>query len=287
MRAGRTVASVLPSEVTARELAELMVGSELPRPETRESTVTDVVELEVAGLTVVEDVRALLDQRVAHSASRRGRRHRRRRGQRPDASSSRRSSGSGARRPGASRSVASTSATRGTRARREHGVGYIPEDRQHDGLLLSSPLWENSMLGHQGQAPYREGPVDRPPRRPRSAPRRSSTSSTCARPGVDVAAYALSGGNQQKLIVGREMIGRTRSVLIASHPTRGIDVGAQAAVWEGIRRPGAAGLAVLLVSADLEELIGLSDTLLVDPTRPHRRHPRPGHRHAASSSAPT
>ena len=62
IRAGRTVASVLPSEVTARELAELMVGSELPRPETRESTVTDVVELEVAGLTVIEDVRALLDQ---------------------------------------------------------------------------------------------------------------------------------------------------------------------------------------------------------------------------------
>ena len=58
-----------------------------------------------------------------------------------------------------------------TRFRREHGVGYIPEDRQHDGLLLSSTLWENSMLGHQGQAPYAKGPwIDR--RGARSAPRR-------------------------------------------------------------------------------------------------------------------
>ena len=81
-------------------------------------------------------------------------------------------------------------------------------------------------------------------------------------PGVDVAAYALSGGNQQKLVVGREMLAQPR-LLIASHPTRGIDVGAQAAVWDSIRQARSAGLAVLLLSADLEELIGLSDTLLV------------------------
>jgi simple sugar transport system ATP-binding protein len=79
---------------------------------------------------------------------------------------------------------------------------------------------------------------------------------------VDVAAYALSGGNQQKLIVGREMTAKPR-VLIAAHPTRGIDVGAQAAVWESIREARRAGLALLLVSADLEEVIGLSDTLWV------------------------
>ena len=81
-------------------------------------------------------------------------------------------------------------------------------------------------------------------------------------PSVDVAAYALSGGNQQKLIVGREMLAEPK-LLIASHPTRGIDVGAQAAVWESIREARRQGLAVLLLSADLEELIGLSDTLLV------------------------
>jgi simple sugar transport system ATP-binding protein len=81
-------------------------------------------------------------------------------------------------------------------------------------------------------------------------------------PGTGTAALALSGGNQQKLIVGREMVAGPK-MLIAAHPSRGIDVGAQAAVWEKIREARAAGLALLLVSADLEELIGLSDTLLV------------------------
>jgi simple sugar transport system ATP-binding protein len=81
-------------------------------------------------------------------------------------------------------------------------------------------------------------------------------------PSVDTIALALSGGNQQKLIVGREMLSDPR-LLVAAHPTRGIDVGAQAAVWDALRDARQAGLAVLLVSADLEELIGLSDTLLV------------------------
>ena len=75
-------------------------------------------------------------------------------------------------------------------------------------------------------------------------------------------AFALSGGNQQKLVIGREMSGAP-SLLVASHPTRGVDVGAQAAVWDHIRAARRDGLAVLLVSADLEELIGLSDTLVV------------------------
>ena len=75
-------------------------------------------------------------------------------------------------------------------------------------------------------------------------------------------AAALSGGNQQKLIVGRELSGDP-VLLIASHPTRGVDVGAQALIWEQLRQARAAGLAVLLISADLDELIGLSDTIRV------------------------
>ena len=102
----------------------------------------------------------------------------------------------------------------------------------------------------------------------------------------DVPALALSGGNQQKLIVGREMTTDPK-VLVASHPTRGIDVGAQAAIWDVIRTARAAGLGVLLISADLEELIGLSDTLLVMLPRPTGRDARPGDRHAAESSVRT
>ena len=81
-------------------------------------------------------------------------------------------------------------------------------------------------------------------------------------PGPDVLARALSGGNQQKLIVGREMSSEPM-LLIAAHPTRGVDVGAQAAIWEHIKDARRKGLAVLLISADLDELIGLSDRIEV------------------------
>jgi simple sugar transport system ATP-binding protein len=81
-------------------------------------------------------------------------------------------------------------------------------------------------------------------------------------PGPDTLAVALSGGNQQKLIVGREMESHPR-LLVAAHPTRGVDVGAQAAIWKLLEEARADGMGVLLISADLDELIGLSDTLTV------------------------
>ena len=81
-------------------------------------------------------------------------------------------------------------------------------------------------------------------------------------PSIDTSARALSGGNQQKFIVGREMSGDP-VLLVASHPTRGVDVGAQAAIWDHIRDARRRGLAVLLISADLDELIGLSDSIKV------------------------
>ncbi len=111
-------------------------------------------------------------------------------------------------------------------------------------------------------AAQREGPADRPRRRPRPTPSGSCGSTTSAPPSILVTAASLSGGNQQKLIVGREMSDQPR-VLLAAHPTRGVDVGAQAAIWDLISAARRKGLAVLLISADLDELIGLSDTLRV------------------------
>jgi simple sugar transport system ATP-binding protein len=81
-------------------------------------------------------------------------------------------------------------------------------------------------------------------------------------PGTDVPAFALSGGNQQKLVVGREISSETH-LLIAAHPTRGVDVGAQAAIWDELRAERDQGVAILLISADLDELIGLSDRIAV------------------------
>ena len=75
-------------------------------------------------------------------------------------------------------------------------------------------------------------------------------------------------------------------VLVAAHPTRGVDVGAQAAIWDHIRDARREGLAVLLISADLEELIGLSDTIRVILRGRLVRRVRPGRGHAPRTSAP-
>ncbi len=148
-----------------------------------------------------------------------------------------------------------------TRERRESGIGYIPEDRQRHGLLLDSPLWENRILGHQTRPPSVKG-FWLDPKGARGDSERIVDQYDVRTPGIDTTARALSGGNQQKFIVGREMSGDP-VLLIASHPTRGVDVGAQAQIWGHIKQARKNGLAVLLISADLDELIGLSDTIRV------------------------
>jgi simple sugar transport system ATP-binding protein len=148
-----------------------------------------------------------------------------------------------------------------TRVRREAGFGFIPEDRHRQGMLLEGTLWENRILGHQTRPPAAKGWfIDR--KAARADTERIMKQYDVRAPGPDTLAVALSGGNQQKLIVGREMESTPR-LLVAAHPTRGVDVGAQAAIWELLKDARAEGMAILLISADLDELIGLSDTLLV------------------------
>ncbi|MGH8867828.1 MAG: ABC transporter ATP-binding protein [Actinomycetes bacterium] len=261
IRQGTTVDTVAPGQVTISRLCELMVGSELPVPELRDSTVTDRPMLVLEGLTVhTPEGRAVVDDVsfTIHAGEVLGVAGVEGNGQAElvEAIMGMRQADKGSVRFGEDDVTAWD-----TRRRREAGLGYIPEDRHRHGLLLTSPLWENRMLGHQTTAPNAKGWwVDRSGAREDTA--RIVAQYDVRTPSIDVDADALSGGNQQKLIVGREMSGRPR-VLIASHPTRGVDVGAQAAIWEHLREARAEGLAVLLISADLEELIGMSDTLRV------------------------
>ena len=261
IRRGTTVRTVDPKAVTARQLAELMVGSELPVPELRESTVTDVVELAVEEVTArAPDGRVIVDTAsfVIHRGEIVGLAGVEGNGQAElvETIMGMRPLESGRITLG-DRDISAWQ----TRPRREAGISYIPEDRHRYGLLLESPLWENRMLGHQTERPNARGPlIDRAGARRDT--RRIVDEYDVRTPSIDVAAASLSGGNQQKLIVGREMTGEPK-VLIASHPTRGVDVGAQAAIWAHLRDARASGLAVLLISADLDELIGMSDTLWV------------------------
>jgi simple sugar transport system ATP-binding protein len=261
MRRGTTVASVQPDQVTARQLAELMVGSELPSPSTEESTVTDVVQLTLENVTLAgAGSRALLDDVSLRI-------------HRGEVLGIAGVEGNGqtelvelimGMRPATSGQVLLgdeniTDWT--TAARRRAGIGYVPEDRQRHGLLLDFPLWENRILGHQDRPPSVRGPwINKAGARKDSE--RIVEQYDVRTPSIDTTARALSGGNQQKFVVGREMSGDP-VLLIASHPTRGVDVGAQAAIWDHIRDARRRGLAVLLISADLDELIGLSDQIQV------------------------
>lgn len=261
MRRGTTVGTADPQTVTKHELAELMVGDELPSPATEESTVTDVVQLRLDGVTVTDEFgRDLLSDislqirrgEVLGIAGVEGN------GQTElvDVVMGMRDPASG------SIHLENDDVTHWhTRKLRESGVGYIPEDRHRHGLLLDSPLWENRILGHQTRPPSVKGPwINRSGARQDTE--RIIADYDVRTPGIDTVARALSGGNQQKLIVGREMSGDPH-LLVAAHPTRGVDVGAQAAIWDHIKRARREGLAVLLISADLDELIGLSDTIRV------------------------
>jgi simple sugar transport system ATP-binding protein len=261
LRQGKTVATVKPTDVTTADLAELMVGSELPTPATSASTVTDEVALEIRDLTVLDDNGRPSVDNVSLRVHR---------GEVVGVA--------GVEGNGQNEMIEAVMGTEpihaGTiilhnsditrlsvRARREAGIGYVPQDRHHEGLLLEAPLWENAALGYQTKAPFSRGIwFDSAGTRERTEKIREEFD--VRTPDIDVSAHALSGGNQQKLIIGREMASEPE-LLVAAHPTRGIDVGAQAAVWENIRKARRAGMATLLISADLEELIGLSDTIVV------------------------
>jgi simple sugar transport system ATP-binding protein len=261
IRRGKTVGTVNADEVTAADLAELMVGSELPSPSTTDSTVTDEVALDIRNLTVLDlDERPVVDNvsirvhkgEIVGVAGIEG-----------NGQSELVDAIVGTTEPSRGRIelLGRDVSNESVRHRREAGLGYVPQDRHREGLLLDAPLWENAALGHQTTPPYAKGFwIDRAGARKQTQEIREEFD--VRSPNVDVSARALSGGNQQKLIIGREMTADP-GVLIAAHPTRGIDVGAQADVWNDIRAARANGLATLLISADLDELIGLSDTIVV------------------------
>ena len=260
VRAGSTVAEVKAKDVTSQKLAELMVGSELPKPETKGKTRRDNVVLELSGVTVPsKGARNLLTNisfklhagEVIGIAGVEG-----------NGQSELTETILGLLNYEGNINFDNSSIDDlSVAARRDLGIGFIPEDRQRQALMLGSPLWENRILGYQRKKPIFNGFI---------LDKKATIEDTrvimqefdVRAPGPNSLATALSGGNQQKFIVGREMV-HAPKLLVASHPTRGVDVGAQGAIWEELRKAREKGMAIVLISADLEELIGMSDRLLV------------------------
>ena len=261
MRRGRKVKTVRSSDTDERDLARMMVG--------REPAVRDAAPRRPAGEPVLrlERVGAVDEKR------RRARLH--------DVSLEVRSGeivgiagveGNGQSelveivaglRPfrGGARVRGASLAGLGPAAVRRLGVAHVPADRTTAGLVAGMTVEENFLLGREREARFRRGPAF-----DRDAIRRHTRERIAAfdvRPPEPAApAETLSGGNQQKVVISREVEGAP-ALLLAAHPTRGVDVGAQEAIHDAILARRDEGCAVLLVSSDLTELLELADRVLV------------------------
>ncbi|WP_277555400.1 ABC transporter ATP-binding protein [Halobaculum limi] len=261
LRDGKNVGSVETAGTTREELAELMVGREVvletdappATPGEQTLTVDGVTATDERGVTAVDDVSfAVREGEVFGIAGVDG-----------NGQSELIEVITGLRRPVDGRveleGADVTGASRRDRTRA--GMAYVPEDRQERGLVMDFDLTENGVLGSQHDAPFAQsGRLDwgfaddhatdiieeydvRPP-------------------DASAEAKSLSGGNQQKFIVGREFA-RDPACLVASHPTRGVDIGSTEFIHDRLIDLRDQGRAVLLVSSKLEEVRGLSDRLAV------------------------
>ena len=143
----------------------------------------------------------------------------------------------------------------------ELGTAHVPEDRQRDGLVLAFPVADNLVLNTYYRPPFARGPVLRHDAIERAAEERVELFDVRT-PSVYTPASSLSGGNQQKVIVAREF-SRPIQLLIASQPTRGLDVGSIEYIHGRIMEKRDQGCAVLLVSPELDEILNLSDRIAV------------------------
>jgi ABC-type uncharacterized transport system ATPase subunit len=143
--------------------------------------------------------------------------------------------------------------------RRQLGLRIIPFERNTEGLSLSSPLWENfaarELLGRSALALIDPGALRREAE--------AAFKTWDVRFGsVDNPARSLSGGNAQKVILSREIDAAARLIVLAQ-PTRGLDLGATAFVWQAMREARGRGLGLILISSDLDELFDISDRVIV------------------------
>jgi simple sugar transport system ATP-binding protein len=261
LREGRTVGTVVPADVTRRELAQMMVGrdvapTERPTDPSGDEVRLTVEDLGVRGDRVAEAVRGV--SFVVRSGEIVGIAGVSGNGQRElaDAIAGLRTPTSGSILigdvPVAGRSPAQV---------RRAGLGYVPEERMRDGAIGDFSVSENLMLLNSRNPEYtRWGFLKSGAIRRHCADLVSSF--TIKTPRLDTPTRNLSGGNAQKLILARELSGRPR-VLLVAQPTRGVDVGAAEYIHRQLIAQRKDGTAIVIVSEDLDEVLALSDRILV------------------------
>jgi simple sugar transport system ATP-binding protein len=261
MRRGRTVAEVRPAEVDEEQLAELMVGRPVElevhkavmKPGDVILSVDELVVLDDRGQRAVDDVSfEVRSGEIVGIAGVQGN------GQTELVESI---TGLRPSVHGMVRLLGEDVTTLSPRAIHRRRVAHIPEDRQGSGLILPFTVAENVVLDSYYDPPISRGVImdwDEA----RSHAGRLIREYDVRTPGPDVLVSTLSGGNQQKVIVAREF-DRDVKLLVASQPTRGIDVGSIEYVHTRIVEARDKGVAVLIVSSELEEVLALSDRVLV------------------------
>ena len=266
MRDGKVVGRLQTKETNAAELARLMVGREVLLRVEKPDANPGPTELEVSGLTVttiggakrVNDVSFIVRRSEIVGIA----------GVEGNGQTELIEALAGLVEPahvsGKINFESSDVTNRGARSRRELAIAHIPEDRHRRGLLLDFTLAENSILGVHYRPPlaaYAGGIfLDETAIQNRT---REIIENFDVRPAnAALPARSLSGGNQQKLIIGREFYVNPK-LLLVSQPTRGVDIGAIEFIHRKLVELRDSGCAILLVSAELEEVTSLSDRLLI------------------------
>lgn len=144
---------------------------------------------------------------------------------------------------------------------RQLGLAHVPEDRHARALVMAFVAWESAVLGYDGLPAYSQGGW-MSHRRMREATREMMARFDVRPPDPELLSSKFSGGNQQKLVLAREL-GQAPRVLLVGQPTRGVDIGAIEFIYTQLRAMRDAGCAVLVVSSELDEILALSDRVMV------------------------
>lgn len=259
IRNGKVVGTTTPAEASRDELAEMMVGREVKLTVEKEPAEVEDAVLQVRDLVVIDDRDQIAVDEVSfevHAGEIFGIAGVQGNGQTELVQAI-----TGLRRPmaGEIKMVGEDITEATPRHITELGVGHVPEDRQGDGLVLSYPVADNLVLNTYYKAPFSEGVQLQQNEIVTSAEARIQEFDIRT-PSPLTPAGSLSGGNQQKVIVAREF-SRPIKLLVASQPTRGLDVGSIEYIHNRILEARHKGTAILLVSPELDEVMQLSDRI--------------------------
>jgi general nucleoside transport system ATP-binding protein len=261
MRGGQMVGTVRPAEATQELLAEMMVGRKVILQIDKAEAKPGEVVLRVEDLSATDDRRQWVVDGVSFEV---------RAGEilgiagvQGNGQTELAEALTGLRRPAGGRVTLLGHDTTYATPRKlvEEGLGHVPEDRHKHGLVLSFPVRDNLVLCTYYMAPFAQGVELNFPAIERQA-RELVHTFDVRTPSIETTAGALSGGNQQKVIVARELA-RPVKLFVASQPTRGLDVGSIEFIHRRIVDARDAGAAVLLISAELDEIMSLSDRIAV------------------------